>query len=65
MRALSEGRFNLSLEDINTLAYPVLRHRIKPSFNAVSERLSNDDLITGLIKEVSGKKAQSKDKDKK
>ena len=65
VRALSEGRFNLSLEDINTLAYPVLRHRIKPSFNAVSERLSNDDLITGLIKEVSGKKAQSKDKDKK
>ena len=56
VRALTEGRYNVSIEDVNVLAYPVLRHRIKAGFNAVSERLSNDDLISKLIREVGGKK---------
>ena len=38
VRALMAGRFNVSYEDINTLAFPVLRHRIKPSFTAITEK---------------------------
>lgn len=56
VRALMQGRFNVSYEDIDTLAYPVLRHRIKPSFTAITEKLSTDELIRRLLPEVRGKK---------
>ena len=56
VRALMNGRFNVSYDDINALAYPVLRHRIKPSFRAITEKMSADVLITRLIALVSGKK---------
>ena len=56
VRALMQGRFNVSYEDIDTLAYPVLRHRIKPSFTAVTEKLTADELIHRLLPEVRGKK---------
>lgn len=52
VRALIQGRFNVSYDDINTLAYPVLRHRIKPSFTAITEKLSADEIITRLISEL-------------
>ncbi len=57
VRALMAGRYNVSYDDINTLAYPVLRHRIKPSFTAITEKISTDALIRELIMEVSGKKS--------
>ncbi len=56
VRALMQGRYNVSYEDINALAYPVLRHRVKPSFTAVTEQLSADQLIAGLLEELNGKK---------
>lgn len=56
VRALMAGRFNVSYEDINALAYPVLRHRIKPSFTAITEKVDCDAIITGLLNEISGKK---------
>lgn len=59
VRALMDGRFNVSYEDINTLAYPVLRHRIKPSFNAITEKITVDDIIAKLIEET-GKKAKKR-----
>ena len=34
------------------LAYPVLRHRIVPTFNAEAEGVSVDDLIRRLLKEL-------------
>lgn len=52
VRALMLGRFNVSYEDINTLAYPVLRHRIKINFNASNDRLTVDDVIELIIKET-------------
>ncbi len=52
VRALIDGRFNVSYEDIDALAYPVLRHRIKTNFNAINEHLSVDDIISLLIKET-------------
>lgn len=56
VRALIKGRFNVSFEDINTLAYPVLRHRMKMSFESVAERVTPDDVITMIIAEI-GKKS--------
>lgn len=51
VRALVNGNYNVSYEDIDTLAYPVLRHRIKTNYNAINEHLSVDDVIGLLIKE--------------
>ena len=56
VRALMQGRFNVSFDDINTLAYPVLRHRVKPSFAAVTEGISVEDIITHLLEEAGGRK---------
>ncbi len=56
VRALMEGRYNVSYEDINALAYPVLRHRIKPSYDAVAERIGADELITKLLEALNSKK---------
>jgi MoxR-like ATPase len=39
VRALVNGNFNVSYEDIEELAYPVLRHRLKTNFNAVTTSL--------------------------
>lgn len=55
VRALIKGRFNVSFEDLNVLAYPVLRHRMKMSFESVAERITPDDVITMIIDEVSKK----------
>ena len=51
VRALINGNFNVSYEDIDALAYPVLRHRIKINYTAVNEKLTCDDVIAMLIKE--------------
>ncbi|MBQ8684631.1 MAG: MoxR family ATPase [Clostridia bacterium] len=51
VRALVSGRYNVSYADIDALARPVLRHRIKINYNAVNERLTVDDVIGLLLKE--------------
>ncbi len=56
VRALMAGRLNVSYDDINTLAYPVLRHRIKPSFRAITEKVSVDSLIYQLMLDINGKR---------
>lgn len=59
VRALMHGRYNVSYDDINALAYPVLRHRIKPSFVAVTEKSTSDQLIARLLEALNGKKAEA------
>lgn len=56
VRALIHGRFNVSYEDLNELAYPVLRHRMKLNFEAIAERIEPDAIIKMIIKELNGKK---------
>lgn len=58
VRALLNGRFNVSYSDLNTLAYPVLRHRIKLNFEAITERVSADDVVTMILDELNGKKVK-------
>lgn len=50
-RAFMEGRFNVAFEDVQTVAYPVLRHRLLLSFDAVSEGVTEDHVIAGLLGE--------------
>lgn len=52
VRALVNGRYNVSYEDIDALAAPVLRHRIKINYSAINDRLTVDDVIALLIKET-------------
>ena len=56
VKALMSGRFNVSYDDINALAYPVLRHRMKLTFEAIAERVSADEIVTMIIDELTGKK---------
>ena len=51
IRALIHGNYNVSFDDIDALAFPVLRHRIKINYNAINEGLSIDKVIDLLIKE--------------
>ena len=53
--ALIKGRFNVAYSDIEELAYPVLRHRIKLNFEAIAERISPDEIIRMVLEEI-GKK---------
>lgn len=60
VRALIEGRFNVSYDDIDALAYPVLRHRMKINYAAMNERLTVDDVIAKLIAENAKEKNSGK-----
>ena len=52
VRALMQGRYNVSYEDIEALAYPILRHRIKINYTAVNDKLTVDDVIGLIVKET-------------
>jgi MoxR-like ATPase len=51
-RALLNGRFNVSIEDIQALAYPVMRHRILTNFHAESQKITTDEIIRQLLEKV-------------
>jgi MoxR-like ATPase len=49
-RAVLNQRFSVIPEDIQTLAYPVLRHRISLNFRAEAENITTDDVVAELLK---------------
>lgn len=51
-RALMEGRYNVSFEDIKYVAYPSLRHRFFLNFDAVADGVTTDGLIDQLLEDV-------------
>ncbi len=51
-RALLNGRFNVAIEDIQALAYPVMRHRILTNFHAESQKITTDEIIRKLLEAV-------------
>lgn len=53
-RAFMEGRFNVAFEDVKSVAYPVLRHRILLSFDAISEGVTEDTIIAQLLQANEG-----------
>ena len=51
-RTMLQGRYAVSIEDIQALAPSVLRHRITPNFKAQGEGLSSLDIIDKLLTDV-------------
>jgi MoxR-like ATPase len=51
-RALTNGRYHVSFEDIKAMAHPVLRHRVLVNFRAESEGISTDSIIDELLDRV-------------
>ena len=52
VRALMQGRYNVSYEDIDALACQIFRHRIKVNYTAINEKLGVDDVIKMIVKET-------------
>ena len=52
VRAVLQGRFHVTIDDIEALAHPVLRHRVVPTFNAEAEGITVDDIISKILKAV-------------
>ena len=52
-RALLLGRTAPTIEDVRTVAPPILRHRIISNHRAVGDGLSSDDIVDRLLKDVS------------
>ncbi|MCM1327153.1 MAG: MoxR family ATPase [Bacteroidales bacterium] len=48
-KAFLEGRFNVSFQDVEQMAYPVLRHRLILSFDAISEGVGEDEIIRRIL----------------
>lgn len=48
-KAFLEGRFNVSFQNVQEAAYPVLRHRIIPGFDAISKGISEDNIIKNIL----------------
>jgi len=51
-RALTDGRYHVSFDDIRAMAHPVLRHRVLTNFRAESEGVTSDALVDELLKTV-------------
>ncbi len=52
VKALMEGRFNVAFEDIDYVAPSVLRHRIVLNYNALSDGVKSEDIISSIIKRI-------------
>jgi MoxR-like ATPase len=53
IRALMEGRLNVSFEDIRAVTLPALRHRVMLNFDAESSGFTTDELLLQLLNELS------------
>ena len=52
VRALIQGRFNVSFDDLEAVAYSALRHRLIPNFEAEAEGITTDHIIAQVLKDV-------------
>ncbi len=55
VRALLEGRFNVSYEDVRRVFLPAMRHRVVLSFEAQAEGVTPDEVLMKLLDEVKEK----------
>jgi MoxR-like ATPase len=53
VRALLDGRFNVSMEDARALLLPALRHRIILNFEAQADGRTTDDLLEEIASKIS------------
>src|SRR5437899_1552691 len=55
VRALAEGRYNVSLDDLKALAAPALRHRVILNFEGEAEGIDVDTLVDSLIADATAR----------
>jgi MoxR-like ATPase len=55
VRALLEGRYNVSFEDVRRVYLPALRHRVLLNFEAQAENISSDTVLAQVLNEVKEK----------
>jgi MoxR-like ATPase len=55
VRALLEGRFNVSFEDIRRAYLPAMRHRVLLNFEAQAENIASDTVLSSILNEVQEK----------
>jgi len=46
------GRYHVSIKDVQSLAKPILRHRVMTNFYAESERINSDAIVERLLETV-------------
>ncbi|HWK55189.1 MAG TPA: MoxR family ATPase [Hyphomicrobiales bacterium] len=51
-RALMEGRYHVTAEDLKSLALPILRHRVLPNYYAESDGVTVDHILRGMLDAV-------------
>ncbi len=51
-RAVLEGRYHATTEDVRAVALPVLRHRVLTTFNAEAAGVTSDDIVKMLIDHI-------------
>ena len=52
VRALTQGRFNVSFDDLHLMALPALRHRLILNFEAEAEGITTDQIIEQILKDL-------------
>ena len=52
VRALLEGRFNVSFEDVRRVYLPAMRHRVVPNFEAQAEGITSDQILLEILDQV-------------
>ena len=57
VRALLEGRFNVSFEDVRRVYLPAMRHRVVANFEAQAEGITSDQILLEILDQVSEKGA--------
>ncbi len=55
VRALLEGRYNVSFDDIRRMYLPAMRHRILLNFEAQAENIPPDQVLAAILNEVKEK----------
>ena len=50
--ALMDGRYGVSIDDVRSIAHVTLRHRIIRTFEAETDRIDTDELITAIIESL-------------
>jgi MoxR-like ATPase len=52
VRALMEGRYHVTAEDLKKLALPILRHRVLPNYYAESDNMTTDQILSTMLDNV-------------
>jgi len=61
VRALSQGRFNVAVEDLHALALPALRHRLILNFEGEAEGTDPDDVLRAAVKELEAREIPARE----